>query len=102
RRRHTSCYRDWSSDVCSSDLRGALEIRTDDEVYLGGGTFTPGAMMQVLETSIADSVKQGFTGFRFAGEGSWAAGERENQLIKYEGMIDFAFAKKPAIICCQY
>ena len=58
--------------------------------------------MQVLETSIADSVKQGFTGFRFAGEGSWAAGERENQLIKYEGMIDFAFAKKPAIICCQY
>src|SRR6266542_2163584 len=22
RRRHTSCYRDWSSDVCSSDLVG--------------------------------------------------------------------------------
>src|SRR5207245_8254702 len=32
-RRHTSCYRDWSSDVCSSDLdrpyhlRGCLERR---------------------------------------------------------------------------
>src|SRR5207245_3191746 len=24
RRRHTRCYRDWSSDVCSSDLDGAL------------------------------------------------------------------------------
>src|SRR3989337_3830030 len=23
RRRHTRCYRDWSSDVCSSDLSGA-------------------------------------------------------------------------------
>src|SRR5207245_5199729 len=23
RRRHTRCYRDWSSDVCSSDLHGA-------------------------------------------------------------------------------
>src|SRR6266542_3973216 len=23
RRRHTRCYRDWSSDVCSSDLVGA-------------------------------------------------------------------------------
>src|SRR5438128_6448624 len=23
RRRHTRCYRDWSSDVCSSDLPGA-------------------------------------------------------------------------------
>src|SRR6266852_7509751 len=22
RRRHTRCYRDWSSDVCSSDLQG--------------------------------------------------------------------------------
>src|SRR5207245_5979702 len=24
RRRHTRCYRDWSSDVCSSDLEGQL------------------------------------------------------------------------------
>src|SRR5207245_3841108 len=27
RRRHTRCYRDWSSDVCSSDLP---DIQTDD------------------------------------------------------------------------
>src|SRR5207245_7123680 len=29
RRRHTRCYRDWSSDVCSSDLppRGACSAR---------------------------------------------------------------------------
>src|SRR5207245_7799545 len=25
RRRHTRCYRDWSSDVCSSDLRAKVE-----------------------------------------------------------------------------
>src|SRR5207245_212428 len=25
RRRHTRCYRDWSSDVCSSDLRKTVE-----------------------------------------------------------------------------
>src|SRR5207245_6760013 len=33
RRRHTRCYRDWSSDVCSSDLR-----RNDAalDVYVGG------------------------------------------------------------------
>src|SRR5207245_6952762 len=24
RRRHTRCYRDWSSDVCSSDLSGLI------------------------------------------------------------------------------
>src|SRR6266542_6715796 len=27
RRRHTRCYRDWSSDVCSSDLISALPIK---------------------------------------------------------------------------
>src|SRR5258707_4929165 len=29
RRRHTRYWRDWSSDVCSSDLVRFLEIRTD-------------------------------------------------------------------------
>src|SRR6266542_1847198 len=27
RRRHTRCYRDWSSDVCSSDLSGRTGAR---------------------------------------------------------------------------
>src|SRR5207245_8568333 len=27
RRRHTRCYRDWSSDVCSSDLAGRIVRR---------------------------------------------------------------------------
>src|SRR5208282_6738066 len=27
RRRHTRCYRDWSSDVCSSDLDAAEPLR---------------------------------------------------------------------------
>src|SRR5207245_4671313 len=31
RRRHTRCYRDWSSDVCSSDLVG------DDQHALASG-----------------------------------------------------------------
>src|SRR5207245_3237216 len=26
RRRHTRCYRDWSSDVCSSDLEGFVPM----------------------------------------------------------------------------
>src|SRR6266542_5903616 len=29
RRRHTRCYRDWSSDVCSSDLDGCDQPRPD-------------------------------------------------------------------------
>src|SRR5207245_4728746 len=34
RRRHTRCYRDWSSDVCSSDLDGGLGDTAGDEAFL--------------------------------------------------------------------
>src|SRR3989337_2327967 len=34
RRRHTRCYRDWSSDVCSSDL--LQEVSTDREIDIPG------------------------------------------------------------------
>src|SRR3989449_5499844 len=32
RRRHTRCSRDWSSDVCSSDLHGIAQDRDEHEV----------------------------------------------------------------------
>src|SRR5215813_14949860 len=35
RRRHTRCGRDWSSDVCSSDLADTLRY---DAVVIGAGT----------------------------------------------------------------
>src|SRR2546422_2444763 len=39
RRRHTRCSRDWSSDVCSSDLSIELEGVADDALQLElGGT----------------------------------------------------------------
>src|SRR2546426_6707912 len=35
RRRHTRLQGDWSSDVCSSDLITAAELRTDPQRYAG-------------------------------------------------------------------
>src|SRR5436305_14774014 len=35
RRRHTRCGRDWSSDVCSSDLRDPLSTHPQDLPRLG-------------------------------------------------------------------
>src|SRR5690554_7043011 len=32
RRRHTRCGRDWSSDVCSSDLADAHNLQLDDQL----------------------------------------------------------------------
>src|SRR5207245_7467012 len=38
RRRHTRCYRDWSSDVCSSDLaRVRSKLRSQLKPTLPGG-----------------------------------------------------------------
>src|SRR5207245_7467772 len=55
RRRHTRCYRDWSSDVCSSDLKGhtradgfaALEIVRQAGITLRASLvpFTPWATL---------------------------------------------------------
>src|SRR2546422_11074605 len=35
RRRHTRCSRDWSSDVCSSDLVRSIVLREDDDTGPG-------------------------------------------------------------------
>src|SRR5690606_40577999 len=38
--RHTSFSRDWSSDVCSSDLAALLAVILSENVLLGGGQQT--------------------------------------------------------------
>src|SRR5438128_8695246 len=38
RRRHTRCYRDWSSDVCSSDLARGRLYRAPAVILTAGGT----------------------------------------------------------------
>src|SRR5207245_6317369 len=40
RRRHTRCYRDWSSDVCSSDLYHPQYARNTLQLNRGGRRFS--------------------------------------------------------------
>src|SRR5690625_728821 len=42
RRRHTRWPRDWSSDVCSSDLTTIVSMSSDPDAHTGFGPFTPG------------------------------------------------------------
>src|SRR3712207_8397201 len=45
RRRHTRYWRDWSSDVCSSDLEGQLKLLGSKVLLLGaGGLGSPAAL----------------------------------------------------------
>src|SRR2546429_4512733 len=53
RRRHTRCSRDWSSDVCSSDLNGellqvSLLLRLGPRANLTNRPQSPGASMECL------------------------------------------------------
>src|SRR5256884_7146920 len=46
RRRHTRCSRDWSSDVCSSDLKIQQDYVDDPNMH----TVTAGALHGLLES----------------------------------------------------
>src|SRR5207245_3594140 len=55
RRRHTRCYRDWSSDVCSSDLSWtALIQQPEGSVHFAGehASSAPGWMQGALESGL--------------------------------------------------
>src|SRR3989449_2422737 len=57
RRRHTRCSRDWSSDVCSSDL--ANDLARDFGASVNTITFEQEAMQDVQEAEVeADRVKR--------------------------------------------
>src|SRR2546429_3932829 len=53
RRRHTRCSRDWSSDVCSSDLVGYVKLRQEQAdlrkqgKYMGIGISTYGEICAI-------------------------------------------------------
>ena len=84
--------------------RGALVMHTDDTGYLTNGKFEPDRMMEMLLNTISDCVKRGFSGFRSAGDLSWAARGRQdcNQVIGYEQMVEKSYPGKPALGFCQY
>src|SRR5687768_18240544 len=55
RRRHTRCSRDWSSDVCSSDLGVGERVLADERIgkvsVVGAGMRShPGVAARVFET----------------------------------------------------
>ncbi len=84
--------------------RGTLVLHTDDRGYLTNGKFEPERMMEMLLNTIEDCVKRGFTGFRSAGDLSWAARGRQecNQVVGYEEMVEKCYPGKPALGFCQY
>jgi hypothetical protein len=91
-------------DADTAIKHGTLEIHTEDEAYFPNKRFEPWAMMDMLLLSIDDAIARGYSGFRTAGELSWAAqGDNDcDQLLTYERMVEKGFAGRSAIGLCQY
>ena len=84
--------------------RGAWQFYTENDVYFATGKFDPEGMIERLMLSVAEPVEAGFTGFRSAGELTWAADSQThcNQVVGYEKMSEECYPGKPAIGMCQY
>ncbi|HEX4606297.1 MAG TPA: MEDS domain-containing protein [Candidatus Angelobacter sp.] len=96
-------------DTAGAAQRGALELHTEDDVYFAGGRFDPQAMIDMLERFIDDSLAAGFSGFRTAGEFSWALESHRgepatmcDQILEYEALVQRSYPGRPAIGVCQY
>src|SRR2546429_9551605 len=83
RRRHTRCSRDWSSDVCSSDLR-MLEVQEREGTVIFSVRVQPRASKDEIAGEMGGALKVGL--------GAPAVGERGK-----EGLGEFwrRFWKKP-------
>jgi hypothetical protein len=91
-------------DVEDEQRRGALELHAPDEVYFREQRFDPDSLLQILENSIYDAEKRGFSGFRTAGELSWAVEGRDecDRLIEYEHSVQKLYPGKPVMGLCLY
>jgi MEDS: MEthanogen/methylotroph, DcmR Sensory domain len=91
-------------DVAREKRRRALDLHTAEAAYTPGGQFQSESMISMLQQSITQAVKLGFSGFRTAGDLRWAAGGRCScdQMVEYEQMVEELFPQRPAIGLCQY
>jgi hypothetical protein len=84
--------------------RGALEFHTEAETYHASGKFRPAAMIELLKESIDACVKQGFSGFRSAGDLAWGLEDRSDckRVLEYERLVAKSFSDRPLTGLCQY
>jgi hypothetical protein len=81
-----------------------LEILNYKELYTKDGFFNPDRMISLVEDTIADSLKQNYTGIRVAGEMSWVVSSDTppEKLIEYEQKLNVFYPTQKVIGICQF
>src|SRR5262249_45070803 len=78
---------------------------SSDQSHLDHGRFDVDKLIHMLEESIMQAVRDGYTGLWATGDMSWEFGPELNfdQLLEYEWRLEQLFYKQPALSgICQY
>src|SRR6266852_6620296 len=93
RRRHTRCYRDWSSDVCSSDLLGMKQVQENPWQTLHEryqiGTRVHGRVRNLTDFGAFIEIEAGVDGLVHVSDISWSRRiKHPSELLKKGQEID--------------
>ncbi len=91
-------------DVDAEEFSGALTITTREETYTAGGCFRPENVLGSIIEISQRARKEGFAGFRGAGEMTWALEEfpGSRKLLHYEAQLNALYPGIKAMGFCQY
>src|SRR2546429_3114202 len=96
RRRHTRCSRDWSSDVCSSDLSLPVE-RPNELIFLENARYGPGqSFPNYKDLRDGNHTFAGLVGYRIAPMEMETEDRKSTRLNSSHGYISYA------VFCLKY
>lgn len=87
-----------------ADLRGHVEVRDGDGLYLADGGFDGQRVIDELRRTIADARRDGYRRLRVAGDMSWApaSGTDPAALLGYEARVNPLYTDGMAAGMCLY
>lgn len=90
-------------DTRREQERNALVLSSSRD-HLVGGRFDPGAMIDMLRTTVEAAVRDGHRGLWATGDMRWELGEDESfaMLVEYEARLDVLIREMPLRGLCQY
>ena len=91
-------------DVLFEEARGAFVLRTKHDGHLKGGSFSPAAMIALLEAAVQDALNDGFNGLCVGGDMTWLLDEApgSDKVVEYEAALNHFFQSHRALGLCQY
>lgn len=91
-------------DIDALTKSGALQIRTERDVYLRTGRFEKDQMLPFWAEAAKQATESGYTALRLTGDVSWALSDAPGaeDLMAYERDLEDRYRQLPVVILCRY